>query len=176
MLAPSPLFLPSWLKFTLPVVRLPSQRLFISRRAARTPPLRHSAQRQIHFIGNADRIQSELEPNQVFFFFFFFYSVQGLRSCIMDGWVPSEWKLLMPYQATSQFNCHKLAGSSTRLMSLNKILNFLLARINKHHCSHRKIFKINVTKNQLLTSYCSAIVGNITHTCSHFQMQKSCQV
>jgi len=66
--APSPLFLPSWLKFTLPVVRLPSQRLFISRRAARTPPLRHSTQRQIHFIGNADRIQSELEPNQVFFF------------------------------------------------------------------------------------------------------------
>jgi len=110
--APSPLFLPSWLKFTLPVVRLPSQRLFISRRAARTPPLRHSTQRQIHFIGNADRIQSELEPNQVFFPP---YSVQGLRSCVMDGWVSSEWKLLMPYQAASQFNRHKLAESSTWL-------------------------------------------------------------
>ncbi len=56
------------------------------------------------------------------------------------------------------------------LISLDKILNFLLARIHKHHCSHRKIFKINVTKNQLLTSYCSTIIGNITHTAEKLQI------
>lgn len=139
ILAPSPLLLPSWLKFTLPVVRLPSQRLFISRRAARTPPLRHSAQRQIHFIGNADRIQSELEPNQVFSLLCARFKV------VRYGWlsfirveisyaISGSLTVQLP-QAGRVLNLTPSGVLTTRgdMISFNKMLNILLTRINKQY-------------------------------------------
>lgn len=55
-----------------------------------------------------------------------------------------------------QPDSHRCADNPSDLISPNKILNISLARINKHHWSRRKILKINVTKNQPLTYYCSA--------------------
>lgn len=108
--------------------------------------------------------------SQTKFFFFFFYSVQGLRfnALWMAEFHPSGNYLChirQPRSSTAtswqslQPDSHRCADNTGHLISKKKEKkkrNILHAWINKHYWSHRKIVKINVTNNPLLTYYCSA--------------------